>query len=160
MGSRIGKIILSAQLVISLAAPALAACREDVVQLRGDWGQARFTIEVADTGPERAQGLMHVEQMPRSAGMLFVYDRPGTVAFWMRNTLIPLDMIFADAQGVVQRVHSNAIPLDETPIPGGDGIQYVLEINGGLSEAMGINEGTQMQHPSINVETAAWSCSE
>ena len=95
--------------------------------------------------------------MSRSAGMLFVYDRPQRVAFWMRNTLIPLDMIFLDETGTVVRVHENAIPLDETAIPGGDNIQYVLEINAGLSALFGIEEGTELRHPSIG-ENAAWSC--
>ena len=140
-----------------LAAGQASACRDDRVSLRGDWGQAQFAVEVADDGAERAKGLMHRSQMPKSAGMLFVYERPGSVAFWMRNTLIPLDMIFADAAGVVQKVHVMAIPLDETSIPGGSNIQYVLEINGGLADAMGIVAGSQMQHPAIG-EAAAWPC--
>ena len=69
--------------------------------------------------------------------MLFVYEGPRRVAFWMKNTLIPLDMIFADATGRVTRVHANAVPLDETPIDGGEGVQFVLEINGGLADAAG-----------------------
>jgi len=84
---------------------------------------------VADDAAERAQGLMFREAMPLSSGMLFVYGRPQRVSFWMRNTLIPLDMIFADARGVVTRVHAEAVPLDETPIDGGEGVQFVLEIN-------------------------------
>ena len=140
-----------------LAAGQASACRDDRVSLRGDWGQAQFAVEVADDWAEQRQGLMHRSEMPKSAGMLFVYDRPGPVAFWMRNTLIPLDMIFADAAGVVQKVHAMAIPLDETSIPGGSNIQYVLEINGGLADAMGIVAGSQMQHPAIG-EAAAWPC--
>jgi uncharacterized membrane protein (UPF0127 family) len=100
---------------------------------------------------------MNRAKMAKSAGMLFVYDKPASVSFWMRNTLIPLDMIFADSAGVVQSVHANAVPLDETPIPGGNGIQYVLEINGGLAAAMGIVVGSEMQHPAIG-STASWPC--
>jgi uncharacterized protein len=148
-----------AWLFLLLPSLAEAACRDDRVDLRGTWGSARFTVEVADTGASRAQGLMNRPSMPRGAGMLFVYDEPGTVAFWMRNTLIPLDMIFADETGVVRRVHENAVPLDETPIPGGDGIQFVLEINGGLSSQLGIAPGTEMRHPAIAPpEGAAWPC--
>nr|WP_047997022.1 DUF192 domain-containing protein [Puniceibacterium sp. IMCC21224] len=140
------------------AASVDAACRDDTLWLRGDWGSARFSVKVADTGAERAQGLMFVENMPQAAGMLFAYPAPGPVAFWMKNTLIPLDMIFADATGVVQRVHANAIPGDLTGIPGGDGIQYVLEINGGLAKSLGIVTGSEMQHPAISQDIAAWSC--
>ena len=101
---------------------------------------------------------MFRDTMPKSAGMLFVYPKPQTVGFWMKNTLIPLDMIFLDETGTVRRVHSNAIPHDETPIMGGDGILAVLEINGGLAEVYGITEGSQLQHPALNPETAAWPC--
>ena len=137
---------------------ATAECSDDRVALRGEWGQAGFTVEVADDVAERSQGLMNRPTMPKNAGMLFVYDRPQTVAFWMENTLIPLDMIFADETGTVRRVHENAIPLDRTSIPGGRDIQYVLEINGGLSSIFGIAEGSQLQHPAISQNIAAWPC--
>ncbi|QIE42602.1 DUF192 domain-containing protein [Rhodobacteraceae bacterium SC52] len=147
--------------VLALAAfaagPVLAECAPDRVDLRGDWGTARFSVEVADTADERSQGLMHRESMPRGAGMLFVYDKEQSVSFWMRNTLIPLDMIFADSAGIVRRVHENAIPLDETGIRGGSNIQYVLEINGGLSARFGINPGTELRHIALG-DGAAWPC--
>lgn len=140
-------------LVLGMAAQlAAAGCAEDRVTIRGDWGQATFTVEIADTPATRAQGLMYVEAMPRMAGMLFVYDRPQPVSFWMKNTLIPLDMIFASPQGEILRVHENAIPGDLTPIPGGDGVQMVLEINGGMSARLGIAVGDVMQHPSFGAD--------
>lgn len=140
-----------------VASSANAACRDDRVDLRGDWGQAGFTVEVADEPQERSQGLMNRPSMARGAGMLFVYEAPQRATFWMRNTLIPLDMIFADARGVVTHVHENAIPLDETTIDGGRGVQFVLEINGGLAGPLGIAPGTELRHPSIGRD-AAWSC--
>ena len=140
------------------ASAALAACAEDTVWLRGDFGQARFAVEIADDEAERATGLMHREQMATAAGMLFVYPSPRSLAFWMRNTLIPLDMLFIDPQGVVQHIHHNAVPLDETPIVGGDGLTHVLEINGGLARQMGIAVGSQVRHPSIAAAGAAWPC--
>lgn len=137
----------------------MAECRDDTVHLRGDFGVARFHVEVADDGDERATGLMYRTSMPKSAGMLFVYERPQSVAFWMRNTLIPLDMIFLDATGRVRRVHSDAVPHDETPIPGGaPDILMVLEINGGLARAMGITAGSELRHPSVPVSAARWRC--
>lgn len=146
-------------LVGVLPVAALAdACLPDRVDIRGPGGQQRFTVEVADDGAERAQGLMFREAMPSSAGMLFVYDAPQRAAFWMKNTLIPLDMIFADETGRVRRVHSNAVPGDTTPIEGGEGIRFVLEINGGLAARMGIAEGAELRHPSIPQRTAAWPC--
>ena len=136
---------------------AFAACDLERVDLRSELGQARFSVEVADTPRERSLGLMHRETMPRSAGMLFVYEKPQPVSFWMRNTLIPPDMIFMDKRGVVQRVHENAVPLDETGIDGGDGIQFVLEINGGLAGRLGIVDGAELRHPAIGAD-AAWPC--
>lgn len=140
------------------AGAANAACSDSRLELRGDWGTARFRVEIADDPQERATGLMNREQMSPAAGMLFVYETPQRVAFWMRNTLIPLDMVFMDETGVVQRVHDNAVPLDETPIPGGNDIQYVLEINGGMAEQIGIDVGSQMRHPVIAPDIAAWPC--
>jgi uncharacterized membrane protein (UPF0127 family) len=140
------------------AAAAIGACAPDKLELRGEFGAVRFAVAVADDPRERAQGLMHVEFMPRMSGMLFVYERPQAVSFWMENTLIPLDMIFADETGTVQRIHENAVPLDRTPIPGGPDIQYVLEINGGMSARLGLAPGDEMRHPSIPQDVAAWPC--
>ena len=140
------------------AGSASADCAETRVDLRGDWGSARFSVEVADEPAERAQGLMNRETMARSAGMLFLYEGPQRATFWMRNTLLPLDMIFMDETGTVTHIHENAIPLDETTIDGGGGVQAVLEINGGLSSAMGIEEGSELRHPGLDQTIAAWPC--
>ncbi len=154
---RLFPALLATCLLLPLAVSA--GCAPDKVELRGDWGQAQFRVELADTPEERARGLMFREQMPRSAGMLFVYEAPGPASFWMKNTLIPLDMIFADKDGVVTRVHSRAVPGDLTAIDGGRGVLVVLEINGGLAEAMGIVPGSELRHPALG-QTAAWPCSE
>ncbi|WP_036797559.1 DUF192 domain-containing protein [Leisingera caerulea] len=141
------------------AAPALAAdCAPDRVDLRGAWGQAAFEVEIADSEAERAQGLMFREELPRGAGMLFVYDQPQPAAFWMKNTLIPLDIIFLDELGRVTSVHENAVPGDLTPIPGGNRVFAVLEINGGLARRYGISAGTQMRHQIFSRSGAVWPC--
>ena len=146
----------------ALAGAALAdpACDPARIDLRGDFGQAQFRVEVADDAAERAQGLMFRESMSSSAGMLFIYETPQHARFWMQNTLIPLDMIFADAAGRVTHVHANAVPKDETVIDGGTGVRFVLEINGGLAERMGIAPGTELRHPGIPADQAAWPCGE
>ena len=141
-----------------MSAPLRAACNSDEVLLRGDWGQARFTVELADTDESRALGLMHRESMATMAGMLFLYEEAQRVGFWMKNTLIPLDMIFMSPDGVVQRIHENAIPLDETIIMGGSGILAVLEINGGMAKTLGITPGSELRHPSLDQSLAAWPC--
>ncbi|WP_343229854.1 DUF192 domain-containing protein [Yoonia maritima] len=116
-------------------------------------------MDVADDPAERAKGLMFVEDLPTLSGMLFVYEQPQSVSFWMQNTLIPLDMLFASPSGEILAIHENAIPLDTTPIPGGDGIQFVLEINGGLSSRLGIEVGSILQHPSFGLQ-AILPCGE
>ena len=145
-------------LIAALPAMAAADCAPDQVELRGDFGAARFRVEVADDPQERSLGLMHRESMPQGAGMLFVYEVEEEVGFWMQNTLIPLDMIFMDATGTVVKVHENAVPLDRTVIRSDLPTQYVLEINGGLAEQMGIAPGAELRHPSIAQDEAAWPC--
>lgn len=152
--------LLAAVFAVLTAIEASAACRHDTVHLRGDWGQARFSVEVADNAAERAKGLMGRPSMPIASGMLFVYHRTKPVSFWMRNTLIPLDMIFLDEDGVVVRVHHNARPHDETPVHSGAPTRYVLEVNAGLAEALGIGAGSELRHPSVLQTNAAWRCSE
>ena len=152
------RTLLTACLLSLAASGASAACTPGAVEIRGDWGSARFTVDVADDPAERAQGLMNVEEMPTMTGMLFIYEQPQRASFWMRNTLIPLDMIFMDETGTVTRIHENAVPLDETPIPGGDDVLTVLEVNGGLSRRLGISEGDVLRHPGLPQDVAAWPC--
>lgn len=137
---------------------AHAACLPDVVDLRGEGASARFTVEIADTPESQRRGLMFRETLPRASGMLFVYDVPTRAVFWMKNTLIPLDMVFADPSGTVTAVHSNAVPHDETPIDGGEGVLAVLEINGGLAEKMRIKPGTVLRHPAFSQTSPVWPC--
>lgn len=153
------RLLLAATLAL-LAGPGSAACRDDVVALRGDWGQTRFRVEIADTPQERAQGLMFREEMPRGAGMLFVYEEPQPASFWMKNTLIALDILFIDRTGTITRVHHNAQPGDLTPLAGGDTVFAVLEINGGLARTYGIGPGTQIQHPDFAGGPAVWPCED
>jgi uncharacterized protein len=149
---------LAVALIAVGAGVGATECREDRVQLRGSFGQAAFTVEIADDDAERAQGLMHRPSMGRFNGMLFVFDGPQRAVFWMENTLIPLDMLFIDEQGVVQHIHHNAVPLDRTGIDGGFGIQYVLEINGGMAERLRLSPGLELRHPAIAQDAAAWPC--
>lgn len=152
------RILRLAAVAFVCAGAAHAGCSENRLELRGDWGLARFRIEVADDAQERAVGLMNRETMATTAGMLFIYERPQRVAFWMENTLISLDMIFMDPTGTVTHIHENAVPLDRTSIPGGDNIRFVLEINGGMAEVLGITEGSEMRHPQVADDLAAWAC--
>lgn len=143
----------------ALVCGPVLACAPDRVTISGDWGRANFNVLIADTPAEQAQGLMNVPQMPVLAGMLFIYPAPRSVSFWMRNTLIPLDMLFAAPDGTILSIHENAVPRDDTSIPGGAGVQYVLEINGGMAARLGISVGDVMQHPAFGPD-AADPCAE
>lgn len=141
------------------AAPiARAACEPGVVLLRDTDGEARFQVEVVDSEAGRARGLMFRETLPPFSGMLFVYDHPQPVAFWMRNTLIPLDMLFFDGAGRLERIKEAAQPHDETPVVGGNDIRYVLEINGGMAAKLDIEVGAELLSPAVDQATAAWTC--
>jgi len=139
------------------AGPGTAAdCAPDQVDLRGAGNALRFHVEVMDTEAGRERGLMFRESLPKFSGMLFVYDEPQPVAFWMKNTLIPLDILFFDGAGRLERIAPNARPHDETPLVGGTDIQYVLEINGGLAAELGLVPGAEIRHPSVT--GGAWAC--
>lgn len=149
-----------ALLLVLAATPAVGGnCSESSVDIRlVNGGSAHFRVELAADPATREKGLMFRAEMPRSSGMLFLYERPQRSTFWMKNTLIPLDMIFADQKGLVTAVHHNAIPHDETPIDGGDAVLMVLEINGGLASRLGISPGAVMRHPGLKQTSALWAC--
>ena len=130
---------------------ALAACSnaESKLVLHTDKGEFPFTVEIADDDAERAQGLMFREQLAPDAGMLFDYGQEQLTSFWMQNTLIPLDMIFVGADGVVKNIHVNARPLDTTSIPSKFPVRFVLEIPGGRSVEIGLKAGDRMDHPRV-----------
>lgn len=150
----------SALWVLAMALPAGAdgVCAPDRVDIRGPWGSARFTVELADDPGERARGLMFREYLATSHGMLFVYPEPGAPQFWMKNTLIPLDMLFITPEGRVQHIRENAIPGDLRPSGGGPGVIAVLEIGGGVARMMGIAPGAELRHPAFDPAIAAWPC--
>ncbi|MFO1107502.1 MAG: DUF192 domain-containing protein [Amaricoccus sp.] len=153
-------ISLAAALAALLAAGGAAAetCKPNIVDLRDPAGTARISVEVVDTPEGREKGLMFRQALPRYSGMLFVYEYPQPAAFWMKNTLIPLDMLFFDDAGRLTRIHENARPGDLTPIPGGDAVRYVLEINAGMAETLHLAPGAELRHPAVDQAAAAWPC--
>ena len=152
------RFLRTACLVLFGAGAAHAGCDEGVAELRGAWGTAKFNIEIADTPESRAEGLMFRESLPAGSGMLFVYEKPGHATFWMKNTSIPLDMIFFDSQGRVTSIYRDAIPHDTSLIDGGEDVAAALEINAGMASRFGIDIGSQIRHPSFDPQSAAWPC--
>lgn len=106
-----------------------------------DAKQHRFNIWVATTDAHRAQGLMFVREMPVDAGMLFVYGEPRTISMWMKNTFIPLDMVFIKANGRVAQVVANTTPHSLKTISSKAEVLAVLELNAGTAERLGIRSG-------------------
>ena len=105
-----------------------------------------FQVEVVREERERNRGLMFRQSLPDNGGMLFDYDPPQEVAFWMKNTYIPLDIIFIDATGRIIRIAENTTPLSLEQIPSGGVARAVLEIKGGQSAKLGIKAGDRVRH--------------
>ena len=101
----------------------------------------RFKVWVADTQPRREQGLMFIEHMDDDAGMLFLYPSPRRIAMWMKNTYIPLDMLFIRADGRIARVFERAKPESLDTIDSESDVIGVLEINGGVADHLSIAAG-------------------
>ncbi|GAA4712840.1 DUF192 domain-containing protein [Sphingomonas lutea] len=104
----------------------------------------RFTVEVARTAEEQAQGLMFRESLADDRGMIFPFEPPREAGFWMKNTLIPLDMIFIRADGTIARIAANTVPHSLEPVQSGEPVAAVLEIRGGRSAELGIKEGDRV----------------
>jgi len=140
---------LPARLAIACLALVLAAAtnppgarlRTEPLAVVTAKGVAHFKVEIADTGPTRERGLMFRKSLGPSEGMLFDFHTPQAVSFWMRNTLIPLDMVFIAPNGRIISIARNAVPMDETPIFSGGPITGVLEIRGGRAAEIGAEPG-------------------
>jgi uncharacterized membrane protein (UPF0127 family) len=107
----------------------------------------RFDVYLALTNDQRRRGLMFVRDMPMFRGMLFVYPRPRTLSIWMKNTYIPLDIVFFDQDGRIVNIHENAEPQTLDSRRSAEEVSYVLEINGGVSEALSIDTGSTIMLP-------------
>ena len=109
--------------------------------IRTESGAHRFKVEVARTAEEQTVGLMFRHSLGRNRGMIFPYDPPRDVAFWMKNTLIPLDMVFIRADGRIARVTANTTPQSLASVPSGEPVAAVLEIRGGRAAELKVREG-------------------
>ena len=107
-----------------------------------------FQVQIANTPEKWERGLMFVEYLPKDHGMLFYYDENKPQSFWMKNTLISLDVIFIKENGKISNIHHMAVPLDEeTKLPSLGSIVAALEVNGGTAAKLGIKAGDVVKHP-------------
>lgn len=107
-------------------------------------GAHRFRVELAASPAEQEKGLMFRTAMGADEGMIFPMDPPRRAAFWMRNTVIPLDIVFIGVDHKVLNIAANAVPYDETPLPSADKVSGVLELNGGRAAQLGITPGSKV----------------
>jgi len=101
----------------------------------------RFTVELARTAEEQAMGLMNRSELAPDRGMVFPFEPPREASFWMKNTLIPLDMIFVRADGTIANIEANTVPLSLDPVFSAGAVAAVLEIAGGRAAELGIKPG-------------------
>ncbi|SNS70639.1 DUF192 domain-containing protein [Sphingopyxis indica] len=143
-------------LALSLAAP-LASCSggadaaADSAQTipltiaAADGKTHRFTVEVARSEEEQRKGLMFRTDLPAGTGMLFPFPKPKIASFWMKNTLIPLDMIFIRSDGSIDRIAENTIPESLEPVVSGGEVAAVLEVAGGTAAELGLDEDAKVK---------------
>ena len=135
-----------AAFVVFFASPAGAGGLEPL-RIATASGAHDFQVEIVADDHSREIGLMNRRYMAADHGMLFEFPKDGPQAFWMKNTYIPLDMIFISRAGVVTNIVANAEPLSETIIPSGPPCAAVLELNGGVAAKIGLKVGDRVAHP-------------
>ncbi|MEL6364555.1 MAG: DUF192 domain-containing protein [Pseudomonadota bacterium] len=113
-------------------------------------GPARFVVEIADEPEEMSRGLMFRRELADDAGMLFVYEQPRRASMWMKNTYIPLDIIYIRTDGTIARIAEMAEPHSLDTIPSGEIVAAALEIRGGRAGELGIEPGDLVRHPLID----------
>jgi len=115
--------------------------------IKSSTGKHRFTVEVAQTPEQQAQGLMFRQSLAANQGMIFPRNPPGDASFWMKNTLIPLDLVFIRPDGSIARIAENAVPMSLDPIPSLEPVGAVLEIAGGRAAQLGIKPNDKVTWP-------------
>lgn len=157
--SRSFAALLAALAAVPAALADPAACEAGRVTVTTPEGAETFSVEIADDPSERARGLMFRTDLPQDAGMLFLFEQAAPRAFWMKNTPLPLDMLFIAPDGRVCGLVERAQPLTTTPRRSGCDAVAVLELNGGVAERLGLRVGARLRHPFFG-EDAAWPCGE
>ena len=146
MTTRLLPIFAGIVLAFIWIAPPLAATT-GTLEIASKTGVHSFTVEVVATDEERAKGLMFRRELPEGRGMLFDFKREQPVAFWMKNTYVPLDMIFIRADGRILRIAENTQPMSESLVPSGGPVLGVLEVIAGTAKKLGIEPGDRVSYP-------------
>jgi len=139
----VGRAVLAFALIAS-AADFVQAAELQTLEIASKTGVHAFQVELAITPEEKEHGLMFRRELPEGQGMLFDFQFDQNVAFWMKNTYIPLDMLFIRADGRILRIAENTEPLSERNIPSGGPVRAVLEVIGGTAKKLGIAAGDRV----------------
>jgi hypothetical protein len=123
-----------------------ARMRRDTLTLVTASGERALDVEIAETSDEKSLGLMFRTSLPDTEGMLFPHETPQEITMWMRNTYIPLDMVFIRADGVIHRIEARTEPMSERVIASRGNVLAVLEIAGGAAERFGLKPGDRVRY--------------
>ena len=137
----------AAFVVLSVVSGSALAADKQTLEIVTSNGVQSFSVEVMTNDADRAKGLMFRRELPDGQGMLFDFNRDQDIAMWMKNTYIPLDMIFIRGDGTIRRIAENTTPLSEATIPSGGPVRGVLEVIGGTARKFGIKPGDRVAHP-------------
>jgi len=127
--------------------PWVCAAEVQNLEIVSQSGVHVFSVELATTDEERERGLMFRKELPDGHGMLFDFETERSVAMWMKNTLIPLDMIFIRADGRISNIAESTEPMSTRIIPSRGAVRAVLEVAGGTAKRLGIEVGDRVAHP-------------
>ncbi len=141
-------------LLMACATGQTAAQTEELTITGKGHKPATFQVEIARDDQSRARGLMNRASLPERNGMLFIYDSSISTAFWMKDTLIPLDMLFIDEKGLITLIHPMAEPQSRAIIKSGGPVKAGLEINGGMAKKLGLKAGDTVHHRVFGNELA------
>jgi len=154
--NRIALLAAAAAVALLVLAPVgraqqspLTDFKRDALTIKSADGVHNFQIEVATDDAHREQGLMFRHSMAPDAGMLFIYDKSQPVAMWMKNTDLPLDMLFIAADGHIVNIRQRAVPYSTEVIPSAGPVKEVLELNGGTVSRLGIKSGDKVIAPGL-----------
>lgn len=140
------QVVIALVMLIFSGVPVYASQRLIPLAVNSkDGSKTEFQVEVANTPRTREKGLMFRDSLPENGGMLFVYDGTQPAAMWMKNTRIPLDILFIDEEKRIINIHEEAIPYSETPLFSRRAARYALELSGGAVEKNGIKAGDLVQ---------------
>jgi uncharacterized membrane protein (UPF0127 family) len=151
MGTRRRLLSLFALLIVAVpvgvAAAALQSFATAQLTIVGKDGNHRFTVELAETPAQMTQGLMFRTSLAADAGMLFDFKKPTMATMWMHDTLIPLDMLFVDAKGVIVNIVERAVPQSDAILAAASPVRAVIELNGGTASRLRIVPGDRVLFP-------------